>query len=473
MTKSVHFRLLIWNITILAIALFSFLFLSHVAISAFLQSSVDTHLSEMTERSMRFVLDPHRPPAPPPGTKPRPSNEARLQRMPRFFDLQGHAMSLSGMPTSPERSVPWDRASLAKAAGGQLVYSFVRDNETLLRVITRPIRQNNKLVGIIQASSSYEETQTLLHHLTTIMLILLPCALVFSALGGFVLTDRALRPVRHIIRTAETLNSDDLSQRLPVAGTDEFAHLATTMNGMLSRVETAFNELKNALARERRFTSDASHELRTPLTVITANTTLALGGNTSLAEYQESMQSINTAAEMMRRLVDDLLLLARSDSGQLPLAYCEIQTADLCTEVMAMVQRDELRAPVRTAIAEEAKILWGDPSQLQRLLINLLENALRHTPVSGQVTLAAERQGDRMVLVVADTGEGIAPEHLPHLGERFYRIDSSRSRKHGGTGLGWAICKGIVEAHHGHFTVESTPGEGTTVRIALPAKAGG
>jgi signal transduction histidine kinase len=300
------------------------------------------------------------------------------------------------------------------------------------------------------------------------MFVLMPCVLLVAGVGGVLLTDRALGPVRFIVHTAEQLNPDDLSQRLPVVGKDEFAQLASTMNGMLARIEIAFTKLRLTLERERRFTADASHELRTPLTAITANASLTLNGDTSLDEYRESMQSINLAANMMRRLIEDLLLLARSDSGQLQLNYEQVNIFDLMTWAIDMVRKNDAQAIIQIQLVADGESLWGDPTHLLRVLVNLLKNAIRHTPAAGKITLAAAHQDKQVVLSVTDTGDGIAPEHLAHLGERFYRPDSSRAREYGGTGLGLAICKGIVEAHQGSMHIDSTPGKGTTVSITLP-----
>jgi len=477
--SSVRLRLLLWNIGILLVALLGSQLLMHFIIRTSMQADMDRRLNNMSEGPMHFLseADTDRPPPPPrePAKKGkkhrnhRPPEENRRMRMFRAFDLQGKNMMQRGTTTGTVET-PWDTAAFARAATGLTVYSITRNSEdTLIRVLSRPVLRDGKRIGVLQVATSYEDMQALLKLLATMMFILIPCVLAVAGVGGLLLTDRALRPVRHIVQTAETLNPDDLSQRLPVVGTDEFAHLATTMNGMLSRIETAFHSLRQALERERRFTSDASHELRTPLTAIRANASLALTGKTTQSEYRESMQAINLAASMMQRLVEDLLLLARSDSGQLAPSYAEIDVQDLFAEAQALVSRDAPQATMVIGIDEDARTLRGDPHQLRRVLINLLENALRYTPAEGTITLSASRRHGQVILSVADTGEGIDAEHLPHLSERFYRLDASRARQHGGTGLGLAICKGIVEAHHGQLVIDSTPGQGTTVRVMLPA----
>lgn len=467
---SVRFRLLLWNIGILAVALLGFHYLSQLTIRTLLIRGMDRRAGEMAARALSFYANPPENAPPVPKNVPPPPEDKRRPEPFRAFDLQGKVLPHPG----PQSSTPitiWDTAAFARAAAGQTVYTFVRDpdnNDILTRVMSRPILRRGQRVGVLQVGMPFEEMQSLLSSLSTVFLILAPCALVLAALGGIFLTDRALRPVRNIVYAADGITSADLSRRLPVTGADEFSQLATTMNGMLARIEKAFTELSGALERERRFTADASHELRTPLTAITANASLALDGDTSPEEYREAMQAIHSAAAMMRRLVDDLLLLARSDSGQLAIDADEVDVEDLFTLATAMVGDSENRAPVQVDIAEDARLLHGDVNHLQRALINMLENARRHTPSSGAIVMAARRDGEMLVLEVADNGEGIPPEALPRLGERFARVDAARSRAHGGTGLGLAICRGIAEAHCGQFSIESKPGIGTRVQIRLP-----
>jgi signal transduction histidine kinase len=480
--SSVRARLLLWNIAILAAALLGSQLIIHVVIRASLQANMDERMQRMVEGPLHFFAEVRAvprngnstmsPPPPMPRNDTRGRNDGRWRRMIRAFGVDGKPIMPAGF-SDATTATPWDRTALTAAMGGETVYSMTRDSDGMLvRVLSCPIRRDGRQIGVIQVATSYEEMQTLLNTLTTMMLILIPCVLVVAGAGGVWLTDRALRPVRDIIRSAEHLNSDDLSQRLPAAGTDEFAHLAVTMNGMLARIETAFASLRQAYDRERQFTADASHELRTPLTAITANATLALDGETTPEEYQASMRAIHQAAIAMRRVVEDLLLLARSDSGQLVPHAAAVDIRDLCATAITLVQADGPRAPIATAIAPDTPTLWGDAHQLQRVLTNLLDNALRHTPADGRITLSAGLEDGRMVLRVTDTGAGIAPEHLAHLGERFYRIDPARTRQHGGTGLGLAISKRIVDAHGGQLHITSTPGEGTTVSIFLPGDTG-
>jgi len=469
---SVRFRLLLWNIGLLTAILFGFLLATHFAVRGYLLTSIDRRLEGMGRWQVRVVEhfddNEHRPP---PATRLGDRERrgmARMLRMMRYFDLNGQPITLTGEPAL-KAEVPFDRAALTQAAAGASLYSFSRDEEGPVRVLTKPLMRDEKQVGVMQLAVSFAEAKVMLDSLTLMLLLLVPCALLIAGLGGYFLTRHTLQPIRQMVDAAKALNPDDLSQRLPVVGADEFAHLAITINGMLGRLQEAFNRLQEAIERERRFTADASHELRTPLTAIKANSSLALKGARTPAQYREALLAVNQAADSMTRLVQDLLLLARSDGDQLALSCQKVDPGELFRDAVEATRHGEGQATVRTVVGDDTGTIRGDRQHLLRLLVNLLENALRHTPADGEITLEAHRQDEAVALIVTDTGEGIAPEHLAHLGERFYREDAARARQHGGAGLGLAICRSIVEAHQGTITFESTPKQGTRITVILPA----
>jgi signal transduction histidine kinase len=180
------------------------------------------------------------------------------------------------------------------------------------------------------------------------------------------------------------------------------------------------------------------------------------------------LQEIDRAADTMRQIVQDLLLLAHADAGQAGRERIELLVREVLERAIAQTARKD-SAPVRLHISDETLAVPANEGELARLFSNLLDNARRATPPEGQITVTAAREADQIVMRVADTGIGIAPQHLPHLAERFYRIDTARARLDGGTGLGLSICKSIVDAHGGTLSFQSTPGKGTTVTVSLPA----
>lgn len=368
-----------------------------------------------------------------------------------------------GPPPGEPREEPWDRRSYARSLAGLTVYSTVFDGGVPMRVLSAPIESavpgtGGKVDRVLQVAYPLGGVQRELNELTSTLLALVPFGLLAAGLGGAFLTGRALRPVREIAGTAARLGASDLSERLPVAGRDEFSELAVSINAMLARLEEAFE-------RQRRFTADASHELRTPLSIIKANTGLALEHPWPEERYREFLTAIDTAAGRQSRIVEELLFLARADAGSLARDVGPVCLAEALEEAAEAVSRPD-RPSIRLEAIDPALIVPGSGSELTRLFTNLLENAARHTPPEGAVTVSALVDARSVTVAVKDTGEGIAPEHLPHLGERFYRVDAARST--GGTGLGLAICRSIIEAHGGRMAIESKIGEGTVVRIWLP-----
>jgi two-component system OmpR family sensor kinase len=274
--------------------------------------------------------------------------------------------------------------------------------------------------------------------------------------------------VKELTGAAAGIRPDQLSRRLPVSGTDEFDELAATFNGVLGRVETAFAERERAIAQLRRFTADASHELRTPLTTIKANTGVALTEAEPSPEHVHALRQIDRAADRMTALVQDLLLLARSDAGQLSFDLANVSLQEVVRDAVESLP-DGPQAPITVEGCEAT--VCGDREHLRRLFLNLLQNAVRHTSASGTITVTVEATSGRPAVRVRDTGAGIAPAHLPHLGQPFYRADAGRNRKHGGAGLGLAICRSIAAAHHATLTIESTPAVGTTVTVTFDRPA--
>jgi signal transduction histidine kinase len=360
------------------------------------------------------------------------------------------------------------------SASGQKWFFTTEYQGEPVRVLSAPIVEDGRVAAVIQLALPLDEQKRFTEGQLRTLAVFLPLGLLVAGLVGIFLTDRALRPVRGVIQAAAEIGAADLSRRLEVRGQDEFAELAATFNGMIARLDEAFRNLENAYQRlekaylqQQRFTADASHELRTPLTRIKGSVSLALSGQRDAAAYRKTLQTVDDAAGVMSQLIQDLLLLARADAAQLRFKLRPLSVAALLEEAVESMPEGH-GCPIHIQLPEEPLGLMGDWGALTRLLQNLLANARRHTPGDGQVTLSAHREPAGIVLTVADTGEGIPPEHLPHVCERFYRVDDARSRSAGGTGLGLAICQSIVQAHGGTLTIESQPGHGTTVRVTLP-----
>lgn len=297
----------------------------------------------------------------------------------------------------------------------------------------------------------------------TYLLMFAPLLFLVAAGGGYWLSRRALSPVDELVHTARDINGVNLNSRLPkLTSGDELQRLSDTLNEMLDRIETAF-------LRVTQFTADASHELRTPVSLIRTEAELALRRSRTDAEYKEALRNILLEAERTTGLVQQLLSMARADSGRETL---HMQSTNLAEIMHAVEESWRQVAQIRNlhfsaTIAEESFIL-GDSTALRRLADLLLDNAFKYTPSPGTVSLKLERKTDRVIMTVQDSGIGIAEEELPRIFDRFYRVDKARSREQGGAGLGLAIAKWIVTQHRGSISVESRPSQGSAFRVELP-----
>jgi len=306
-----------------------------------------------------------------------------------------------------------------------------------------------------------------LHLFSSYLLMFAPVLLLVAAGVGYWMSRRALSPVDALVRTAREVGGANLSSRLQKLETgDELQRLSDTLNEMLDRIETAF-------LRVTQFTADASHELRTPVSLIRTEAELALRRSRGEAEYKESLRHILLEAERTSALIEQLLALARADSGREAL---HMETVDLRQTLVNVVDGWKQVATMRDLqfsanIDDQHAFVLGDETLLRRLTDILLDNAFKYTPAPGSVRLALERNGDNAVITVQDSGVGIAKEDQSKIFERFYRVDKARSRAQGGTGLGLAIAQWIVVQHHGTITVESRPEEGATFRVELPRTA--
>jgi two-component system OmpR family sensor kinase len=290
-----------------------------------------------------------------------------------------------------------------------------------------------------------------------------PLLILLAGLGGYWLTTRSLAPLGWMAEQAQKITGNNLDARLHIGNAaGELTALSAAFNELLSRLDQTFESM-------RRFVADASHELRTPISIIRGEADVALSHERSPAEYRQTLAIILDESRRLSRLVDDLLNLARADAGHVKLQVQEFYFNDLlvecCRSMQALAGARDIRLQCHAA---EDVPFHGDEELLRRLVMNLLDNAVRYTPRGGQVSATLRADGAGLSIQVSDTGMGIAPEAVPHLFERFYRADRARSRQDGGFGLGLAIVKWIAESHRGAVGLASQPGAGTTFTVTLP-----
>ena len=390
----------------------------------------------------------------PPGPRPGDADASR----PRIVRAAGEP---------GRQDPPYDPAAARRTlATGDFRWTTVEGESGRYRVYSERIVGG----GVVQTQSPLADVEASLAGLRRLLLtVVLPLGTLFAAFASLFIVDRMLRPLRLITENARTIGGDNPEGRLPVVGDDEFAGLATTLNGMLARLEEGFRlerattrRLAEAVEQQRRFTADASHELKTPLSTIKAFVGL-LDPRTD--DDRESVGAIRDAADRMRGLVDDLLTLARADGGSL---LAKTEPVDLASAVGAAATAVS-PCPVEVRGTATPLVVEGNGEALTRLFINLLDNARKYA--GGPVAVHLAKRGDTAEVAVIDRGVGIAPEHLPRLFDRFYRPDESRTSETGGTGLGLAICREIAGAHGGSIEVASRVGEGTTFTVVLPLAA--
>lgn len=319
---------------------------------------------------------------------------------------------------------------------------------------------------LVELGASLESIEALQDRLLALLGLLLPALVVCAAGGGYLLVNWALRPVDRMSQTAERMSMQNLDARLPVLPTgDALQRLSLSFNHLLAR-------LRNSVQTSRRFLADASHELRTPLTVIKGELQEIVGTPTVHGLIRERIGSVLEEVARLEHLVSSLLVLSRLDAGEARGEWVDVDLAELTastSEQMRLMAED--RGIQIESSALEPAVVRGDRSRLKQVIVNLLDNAIRFTPRGGTVTLRTGQRGEFNVLEVEDTGIGIPGAALPHVFERFYRVDEARSREDGGAGLGLSIAKSICSAHGAQLDVSSEVGKGSRFRLIFPCTA--
>ncbi len=334
-------------------------------------------------------------------------------------------------------------------------------NGAHLRVLSIPLQLGKRVIGTLQVGASLTVVDATRNNLLSIMAVISVIAVLLAGLGSWAVLGRAFFPLESITETVDQINrADDLSRRIPYQDEteDEIGSLVVSFNQTLERLESLFTS-------QQRFLADVSHELRTPLTVIK--------GNVDLMRHmkeadEESLSSIDQEAGRLTRLVGGLLMLAQAESGKLTLNFAPVELDLLLTEVFTEM-RVLASSRVHVHLNDIDQVMVnGDRDRLKQVLLNLVSNAIQYTPPGGDVFLSISRLGDQARIIVRDTGPGIPAEDLPHIFDRFYRAEKSRTRsKTSGFGLGLSIAHWIVEHHSGQIKVESKEGKGTTFVIWL------
>jgi two-component system OmpR family sensor kinase len=390
----------------------------------------------------------------------------------QVVDDRGRVLALSSNLSGGQLPVQLEVIQ-AGLAGRSTITDMAAGGGDRVRVATTPVIVQGTVVGLVQVGQSLHTLDDITQQVRLLLATGLILAVSLAGLMGWLVASSALRPVGAMATAARgILTAQNLSTRIPAGDPrDELGMVAGAFNAMLARLQESFQN-------QQQFVADSSHELRTPLTIIRGNADLLQRGE-AVPDQAGSLEAIQRETERMAAIIDDLLLLAQLDAP--PSAQRQLVDMDAILADVYHTLQPLAAAHVLCLGAVEPLQVLGDADQLRRMTLNLAENALKYTPPGSRVVLSCQTSTatpqagagprDYAALSVSDNGPGIPPEHLPHIFERFYRVDKARSREAGGTGLGLAIVKGIAEAHDGWVTVDSLPSAGTVFAVWLPLAA--
>ncbi|MFZ5642888.1 MAG: sensor histidine kinase [Bacillota bacterium] len=392
-----------------------------------------------------------------------------------FIDLMGNYHVLSSghgrVSTNPPRLDTQEYLNELKKKPKRINYRVVDNAEGEEHlVVLQPVTMGpGQVFGVIQASTLTAPLKELLIRQLFTFLLLSLIAMFIGVLGFLPVIRKTLVPLFNMVDTAEQIDAGNLARRFPTRqGQVEIDRLAESFNGMLERLEASFEAERETKEQMRRFIADASHELRTPLTSIRGFLEVLLRGAANQPDQlDKALKSMQGESERLNKLVHDLLLLAKLDRAP------HIELTEGMLDVIVRDMEPQLRIlaggrKLSLSIEPDVKCKF-DADKMKQVILNLFHNAVQHTdPEKGHISISLIRKENGVLLSIQDNGPGISSEHLPHLFDRFYRIDSSRTRKYGGSGLGLSITKSIVDVHGGTINVESKEGEGCTFNIRLP-----
>lgn len=342
-------------------------------------------------------------------------------------------------------------------------FSEIQTSDGHIRFHNYVVRNNGSGEYLIQVGSSLQPVESALRQLMGTTLLLTPVGAMLAALCGWWMARRAIRPLNVLAKASREIEISGLHRRLPVRGTgDELDRLSAAFNEALARLQRSVEQMKQ-------FTAAISHELRTPLTALRGEAEVALLEPRASEEYQRILADQLEEFDKLTRMISRLLVLARADAGEIQLSLAPVDLSELVDSLVEQMEPVASAKEVQLQTSIEGSIeLEGDREWLERAVLNVLDNAIKFTPPGGQVTVSVKHEDESAHLEVLDTGIGISPDALPHIFDRFYRADPSRSRLIEGVGLGLNLVKWIVDQHNGRIIVQSRDEGGTSITILLP-----
>ncbi|ADW67594.1 sensor histidine kinase [Granulicella tundricola] len=456
-------RVVTWYVSMLAAALVVFGVALYLGVENYLRTSLETTLSgEANAIGTTFVAH----------------EEAKGAVWMEGEIVEAYAPELSGrfiritrrngpvLYKSGDTREPIIEASkVPPAPAGAMAASFrtqVQENSNHLLIYAMPYKTSAGTEYWIETGVSLAPMQRVLSSMLDIVLLLTPLILIGAAIGGTMLMTGPLQPLVTLTERAEHIGISALGERLPVSDTgDEMERLALSLNRMITRLE-------DALSHNRRFSADVSHELRTPLTIMRGELEQVLLDTEVDSATRVSVFSALDEISRMSKIVESLLAIARLDSGADSINTLPTDVSELCRWTVEQMHLLAEEKNIGLEIETRPLMVMADSSRIKQVMVNLIDNAIKYTTDGGKIIVTTAATGKMASIEIRDTGIGIPPEALPHVFDRFYRVDKVRARISGGTGLGLSIVKAICHAHGGNITVTSKDGEGTTMRVMLP-----
>lgn len=456
MLHSVRARLTLWYTAILALVLIIFSAVSYVLLAREIRAETDASLAD-TAHEFAAAFDP---------AEQSRGRDVLLDF--RYSDREILVLSPRGdvLMASKSRIGAGERKQIESfvRAGGKGLQSIPGGEEgDGVRVMAMPINVLGTHYTVVVARALSEQADRL-ESAAHAVFFGIPLALLVAAAGGYLLARKSLAPVTMMSVKARQIGAETLDERIVIGNErDELGFLAATLNDLLERLQRSFDS-------QRRFMADASHELRTPIAIIQGEADVALGRrDRSADDYRESIEVMQRAARKLTRIVQNLFLLARGDAGRYPMSMSRFYLGEVVSDcVRGMRSVAQARGIAITSSVEEDMVIVADEELIHRLVLNLLENAVKFTASGGRVQIATEKTGPRYAVRVTDTGEGIAPSDRERIFERFYRGDRVRPSNAGGAGLGLPIARWIAEVHGGELRLEHSSAEGSEFVAVLP-----